>query len=285
MCDVTIYVTSTVSSLVEADGNEIWRLPEELLASIISLTSPPDAGRCAAVSRAFLAAADSDAVWSCFLPHDLPQFAQGVLRRAPPSKKGLFRCLSDQPALLPGKLSMRLDRATGAKCYMLSARSLHISWGETRQYWEWIKLRSHEVQANNRFSEAAQLRGVWWLLIRGKIHSTMLCRNSKYAAYMVFKLADEFTKLDFPFQEASISVGGNDSSTRQVCLQAYMEDGDADDVMLPRKRADGWMEVELGEFYNGEGCDGDMFVTLMETEAGVFKSGLIVWGIEIRTKQ
>ncbi|XBH65589.1 hypothetical protein VPH35_119160 [Triticum aestivum] len=313
MCDVTIYVTSTVSSLVEADGNEIWRLPEELLASIISLTSPPDAGRCAAVSRAFLAAADSDAVWSCFLPHDLPQFAQGVLRRAPPSKKGLFRCLSDQPALLPGKLvSMRLDRATGAKCYMLSARSLHISWGETRQYWEWIKLRSHEVQANNRFSEAAQLRGVWWLLIRGKIHSTMLCRNSKYAAYMVFKLADEFTKLDFPFQEASISVGGNDSSTRQVCLQAYMEDGDdgvprkhilrssweirlprmkrrairlTDDVMLPRKRADGWMEVELGEFYNGEGCDGDMFVTLMETEAGVFKSGLIVWGIEIRTKQ
>ncbi|VAI62842.1 unnamed protein product [Triticum turgidum subsp. durum] len=140
----------------------------------------------------------------------------------------------------------------------------------------------------------------------------MLCRNSKYAAYMVFKLADEFTKLDFPFQVASISVGGNDSSTRQVCLQAYMEDGDdgvsrkhilrsswesylphtkrraiplTDAVMLPRKRADGWMEVELGEFYNGEGCDGDVFVTLMETEAGNFKSGLIVWGMEIRTKQ
>ncbi|XBI50005.1 hypothetical protein VPH35_113481 [Triticum aestivum] len=272
---------------MEAGGNEISRLSEEVLASILSLTSPPDAGRCAAVSHAFLAAADSDAVWSRFLLHDLPRFAQGVLCRAPPSKKGLFRCLSDQPALLPDKLV-------------------------TRQYWEWIKLPSDDIQANKSFFEAAQLWGVWWLLIRGKIHSTMLCRNSKYAAYMVFKLADEFSKLDFPFQVASISVGGNDSSTRQVCLQAYMEDGDdgvsrkhilrsswesylphtkrraiplTDAVMLPRKRADGWMEVELGEFYNGEGCDGDVFVTLMETEAGNFKSGLIVWGMEIRTKQ
>ncbi|XBI50006.1 hypothetical protein VPH35_113482 [Triticum aestivum] len=302
---------------MEGDGNEISRLPEELLASIISLTSPPDAGRCAAVSRAFLAAADSDAVWSSFLPRDLPRFAQGVLRRAPPSKKGLFRCLSDQPALLPGNfVSMWLDRATGAKCYMLSARSLHISWGETRQYWEWIKLRSDEIQANKSFGEAAQLRGVWWLLIRGEIHSTMLSPNSKYAAYMVFKLADVFFNLDFPFQEASISVGGNDS-TRQVCLQACVEDGDGDDgvprkhilraiaswenqqlprasyhaipltddVMLPRKRADSWMEVELGEFYNGQGCDSEVSVCLKETEGGVYKAGLIVWGIEIRTKR
>ncbi|XP_048533986.1 F-box protein PP2-B11-like [Triticum urartu] len=298
---------------MEADGDEISRLPEELLASILSRTSPPDAGRCAAVSRSFLAAADSDAVWSCFLPRDLPRFAEGVLPHAPPSKKGLFRYLSDQPALLPGKLvSMRLDRATGTKCYMLSARSLHISWGETIDYWEWIKLRSDEIQANNSFREAAQLQGVWWLLIRGEIHSTMLSPNSKYAAYMVFKLADEFIKLDFPFQEASITVGGNDDSTRQVCLQAYMEDGDdgvprkhilrcswedymphtscdaiplTDDVMLPRKRVDGWMEVELGEFYNGESCDSDVSVCLKETEGGVWKTGLIVWGIEIRTKQ
>ncbi|KAF7086841.1 hypothetical protein CFC21_090100 [Triticum aestivum] len=298
---------------MEGDGNEISRLPEELLASILSRTSPPDAGRCAAVSRAFLAAADSDVVWSCFLPRDLPRLAEGVLPHAPLSKKGLFRCLSDQPALLPGNLvSMWLDKKTGAMCYMLSARSKHISWGETIDYWERIKLGSDEIQANNSFCEAAQLRGVWWLLIRGEIHSTMLSPNSKYAAYMVLKLADEFFNLDFPFQEASISVGGIDDSTRQVCLQAYIEDGDdgvprkhilrcswedymphtncdaiplTEDVMLPRKRADGWMEVELGEFYNGEGCDSEVSVCLKETEGGVWKTGLIVWGIEIRTKK
>ncbi|XP_044405751.1 F-box protein PP2-B11-like [Triticum aestivum] len=147
---------------MDADGSEISRLPAELLASIVSLTSPPDAGRCAAVSRAFLAAADSHAVWSCFLPRYLPQLAKSVLRRAPPSenKKGLFRRLSDQPALLPGKLvSMRLDRATGAKCYMLSARALNISKGETRSCWEWIDLCYDEIQGNTRFKVVSM--GIW----------------------------------------------------------------------------------------------------------------------------
>ncbi|KAI4982998.1 hypothetical protein ZWY2020_023490 [Hordeum vulgare] len=263
------------------------RLPEELLVHVVSLTSPPDACRAAAVSRAFRATADSDAVWSFFLPRNLPRFAKGELPCKPTSKKGLFRRLSDHPALLPHKLvSMWLDKNTGAKCYMLSARSLHISWGDTIDYWEWIKLPSDEIEANNSFREAAQLREVWWLLIRGEIHSTMLCGNSMYAAYLVFKLAHGFARLDFPFQDASISVAGGNDLTRQVCLQAYMEDGDApDDVMVPRKRADGWMEVELGEFYTGEGSYGEVSVTLKETEGGVLKRGLIVWGIEIRTKQ
>ncbi|XP_044410072.1 F-box protein PP2-B1-like [Triticum aestivum] len=120
---------------------------------------------------------------------------------------------------------MRLDRATSAKCYMLSARALNISRGGTRACWEWIDLCYDEIQGNKSFREAAQLRGVWSLEIRGKIHSRMLCRNSMYAAYMLFKLAHGFTMMDFPFQEASISYGGT-TSKRQVCLQAYMEDGD-----------------------------------------------------------
>jgi hypothetical protein len=35
---------------------------------------------------------------------------------------------------------MWLDRETGAKCYMLSARNLTIVWGDTPQYWTWIPL-------------------------------------------------------------------------------------------------------------------------------------------------
>jgi hypothetical protein len=50
-----------------------------------------------------------------------------------------------------------------------------------------------------------------------------------------------------------------------------------DDIILPRKRADGWMEVELGEFYNEEGFDEDVSVSLMETK--MWKHGLVVWGI------
>jgi hypothetical protein len=157
------------------------------------------------------------------------------------------------------------------------------------------------------FSEAAELRGVWWLEIKGKIHSTMLSKNLTYAVHMVFKLAaNGFSKLDFPYQEGSVSFGGSES-TRRVCLQSYMELGNdglprkyllksstggrtrplhlEEDIILPRKRADGWMEVELGEFYNEEGYHGEVSFSLMETKGGVWKYGLVVWGIEIRAKQ
>ena len=142
--------------------------------------------------------------------------------------------------------------------------------------------------------------------IRGKINSMMLSQNLTYVVYMVFKLvADGFSLMEFPFQAASVSVARKDS-THQVCLQSYMEFGDdgvpqkyiptynlptythpevplTDDIILPRKRADGWMEVELGEFYNDEGYDGEVSVSLLETT--LWKHGILVWGIEIRVKQ
>jgi hypothetical protein len=88
-------------------AGDIERLPEELLAAVISLTSPPDACRAAAVSRTFRAGADSDAVWSHFLPGDLPEFDDGELACTAASKKALFRCLPRKPALLPCKLLVR----------------------------------------------------------------------------------------------------------------------------------------------------------------------------------
>ncbi|CAN6163765.1 unnamed protein product [Urochloa humidicola] len=99
--------------------------------------------RAAVVSPAFRAAADSDAVWSCLLPRDLPPLTDGELSPAPPTKKALFMRLSDSgsPVLLAdGLMSMWLDRETGAKCYMLSARALFIVWGDTPHYWSWIPI-------------------------------------------------------------------------------------------------------------------------------------------------
>ncbi|CAN6245665.1 unnamed protein product [Urochloa humidicola] len=111
---------------------EIACLPEDLLSASIARTTPRDVCRAAAVSPAFHAAADSDAVWSCFQPRDLPPLADGQLSPAPPSKKALFMRLSDSPVLLAdGLKSIWLDRETGAKCNMLSARVLCIIWGDT----------------------------------------------------------------------------------------------------------------------------------------------------------
>lgn len=168
--------------------------------------------------------------------------------------------------------------------------------------------------ADDRFAEAAKLLDVCWLEIRGKIHSQMLSQNTKYAAYMVFKIDNENNYgLDDPFQEAVVSTGEN-SSTRETCLKAYDNEDDEEDVpenyrgvmqlirprfrrrtrrvpppeahvQLPLKRADGWMELEMGEFFNEGADDGEVSISLMETRGGQWKRGLIVHGIEIRTKK
>lgn len=51
----------------------------------------------------------------------------------------------------------------------------------------------------------------------------------------------------------------------------------------PRLRADGWKELELGQFYNAGGEDGEVSFSLMDTDQGARqKRGLLLHGIEIR---
>ncbi|KAI4983002.1 hypothetical protein ZWY2020_023494 [Hordeum vulgare] len=265
------------------------RLPEELLVHVVSLTSPPDACRAAAVSRAFRATADSDAVWSFFLPRNLPRFAKGELPCKPTSKKGLFRRLSDHPALLPHKLvSMQLDRATGAERFTISARALQIPRCNGSHQARLYSLSSCGKRDKSRFfSEAAQFCRVNELDIRAKIQRKMLSQNTTYVVCLVFKLAYVYSGSDFTHEVASVGVAGRES-TRQVCVQGYVEDADeagnppGEEVHFPREKADGWMEVELGEFHNEEDDDGGE-VSISFT--GESKSGLIVLGIELRSKQ
>uniref|UniRef100_A0A453Q195 Uncharacterized protein n=2 Tax=Aegilops tauschii subsp. strangulata TaxID=200361 RepID=A0A453Q195_AEGTS len=58
-----------------------------------------------------------------------------------------------------------------------------------------------------------------------------------------------------------------------------------ENVTLPQRRADGWMELDLGEFLNEGGDDGEVSISLTETKSGKWKSGLIMQGIEIRRKK
>ena len=94
---------------MEAAGTcEIARLPVELLSAALALTTPRDACRAAAVSRDFLAAADSDAVWSRFQPRHLPPLADGELSGpTPPSEKGQFLRLCNRRVLLADGLMVR----------------------------------------------------------------------------------------------------------------------------------------------------------------------------------
>jgi hypothetical protein len=161
-------------------------------------------------------------------------------------------------------------------------------------------LKFNLLLISQRFTEVAELQHVWWLEIWGTIHSKMLSQDSTYAAYIVFKTTDRCGGLDYPPQDASITIAGS-TSTRKVCLRSFdneddedgavsltwrnsvlNEDEDAGNLVLPQERSDGWMELEMGQFYNKDGDDGEVCIRLMETTT--YKRGLVVKGIEIRPK-
>ncbi len=50
------------------------------------------------------------------------------------------------------------------------------------------------------------------------------------------------------------------------------------------ERKDGWIEIELGYFYNDQG-DEEVKMCLKEVKGEHLKGGLIVEGIEIRPKE
>ena len=53
-------------------------------------------------------------------------------------------------------------------------------------------------------------------------------------------------------------------------------------IGIPMRREDGWMEIEMGEFFCGE-ADEEVLMSLMEVGYQL-KGGLIVEGVEIRPK-
>ncbi|KAL6635326.1 hypothetical protein ACP70R_027997 [Stipagrostis hirtigluma subsp. patula] len=293
---------------------EIYRLPEECVAYAISLTTPGDACHSSAVSPAFRAAADSDAVWARFLPAD----HAAVLARADEpvgcaSKKELFSRLCDRPVLLDGAtMSFGLERRSGAKCFMLSARALSIAWGDDPSCWTWTA-----GHPGSRFPEVAELVDVCWLEITGKLQLSLLTPRTTYAAYLVFAVADDSYGLEcslgIPPPKATVTVvsGATKPTARTehaICLhhmqgeeevavhrrkQVFMRlrkdygrklTREADpDIRCPRRRADGWAEVEMGEFAVA-GEEGTVVVSLKELDCRRWKRGLIVQGIEIRPK-
>ncbi|PSR98453.1 F-box protein [Actinidia chinensis var. chinensis] len=268
-------------------------LPEGCVSDILSLTSPPDACRSSAISKGFKSVADSDSVWDRFLPSD----HQAIISRAESpvvfsTKKQLFSRLAHSHILIDGgKLSFALDKKSGKKCYMIGARALTIIWGSSPQYWKWMSLPDQ-----SRFSEVATLRAVCWLDIRGKLETRFLSPKTTYIAYLVFKVAGNENGLANLPAKAWVRVVGEragdddwdeDETTSSVYLkfrQRRRVSRAAQNGVLPQGREDGWMEVELGEFFNDGGENGEVRMRLMETKRLNLKSGLIVEGIELRPK-
>ncbi|XP_004302127.1 PREDICTED: putative F-box protein PP2-B12 isoform X2 [Fragaria vesca subsp. vesca] len=289
---------------------DLQDLPEGCIANVISLTTPPDACRLSSVSRSFRSAAESDAVWSKFLPPDIPTNLSHSGPDAPNCRsksKELYLALCHDPVLIDeGKMSFSLDKWSGKKCYMVAARALEIVWADTPNYWKWISM------PDSRFEEVAELVGVCWLDIRGKIDIRLLSPSTMYKAYVVFK--STAAAYGFEYQPAEVSVGlvGGAEPTKQTVFldadrgrtQSYQivprrvgisnrsrilprvsQPREINDNQYPKDRADGWLEIELGEFFCEGGEDGELEMTCLETKGGQWKGGLIVQGIEVRPQR
>ncbi|GLT87984.1 hypothetical protein SLE2022_060310 [Rubroshorea leprosula] len=248
-------------------------LPADCLAAIISLTSPPDACRLSLVSRFFNSVASSDEVWVKFLPSDYQNLFPAS--RSASSLKDLYINLCDHPVLIEdGKKSFSLHKRSGKKCYMLGARDLGIIWGGTPQYWIWKYLQ------DSRFPESAELLEVCWFNINRCINTCKLSSMTHYKAYLVYKLAARVDGFRNQPIEATVRLRGTEGLQRTVFLHAEGEDVQ-NDYQYPIERGDGWLELELGEFFNEGGEDSILEIRIFHFD-GSWKRGVFIEGIEIR---
>ncbi|CAN6856642.1 unnamed protein product, partial [Brassica oleracea] len=259
-------------------------LPVDCISTIISFTSPRDACVAASISKTFESAVKSDTVWEKFLPSEysslIPQYSRVFM-----SKKELYFALCDDPVLIEdGKKSFWLEKASGKRCIMLSLKESSITWGTSPQYWRWISI------PESRFEKIAELLNVCWFDIGDGMHTRYLSPRTHYSVYIVFKTKNGCPNLGDSPVDVGVGLVGQEPSQKLIYFigppgrgrgRRRRRETETRDVTRPEAREDGWMEAELGEFYNDSCCD-DISFSIIKTNTPHWKSGLIVQGIEFR---
>ncbi|KAK0582961.1 hypothetical protein LWI29_031591 [Acer saccharum] len=236
-------------------------LSEGCIAAVISFTTPCDACRLACVSTTFRSAADSDVVWDRFLPPEYSSCSSSSSSTtwSALSKKELYFRICHN-LIHKGKMSFWFDLLSGKKCYMISPRELNIVNGDDIYEWGWYSIPDDvgiswwdqfNIPNNCRFPEVVKRVNMIQFEIGGKITTSLLSPMTTYIAYLVFAENAICWVYDDP-AEVSIGLAGSDNGqNRTVYIHREQQDGD-DDGFYPKMRADGWLETELGEFFNGD---------------------------------
>ncbi|XP_057444666.1 putative F-box protein PP2-B12 [Lotus japonicus] len=255
-------------------------LPEECISDILCRTTPLDVARISVVSKIFCSAADSDTIWDHFLPSDYRSIISQSLSVAnAPSKKAIYLALSDRPIIIDeGKRSFQLDRKSGKKCYMLSARALNISNGEDERYCRWVTL------PESRFEEVPMLKDPLWFAISGKINTVDLSSSTQYAVFLVYKLVTTHGSYYEPVLLLMRILGGR-VRTKKACLAMRLKENSMNSVPeCPNMRSDGLLEIEMGEFFNLGLEDGEVEMNVMITQMFSWNGSFYLEGIEVRPK-
>ena len=144
-----------------------------------------------------------------------------------------------------------------------------------------------------------ELKSIPSIEIEGSLNTQELSPNTTYGAYLMIQVTDRAFGLDSIASEISVSKDEcSVSNTAYLCpvnerkqqlesllfmnrrrmMEKLVVEGEG---RRPIKRDDGWMEIELGEFFVGEKSE-EVIMTLMEIKGHQLKGGLIIEGIEIR---
>ncbi|KAL2469516.1 putative F-box protein PP2-B8 [Abeliophyllum distichum] len=205
--------------------------------------------------------------WDGFLPSDYEDIiARSVNPVAYATKKDLYLSLCDSPILLDGGNTKR---------YMIGARELEIFWAGDPEVWEWT---SHK---DSRFSMVVELLWEWGLDIRGRIETQMLSPKTHYAAYLVFKLGKHFRGFESEKGIIKFVKYDKDYEAERRATTLHLQPVKSRNGKIAVRRSDGWMEVQLGMFYNDLGDDGPVEAWFLGNNDYI-KSGLIVEGIEFQ---
>ncbi|XP_058740547.1 F-box protein PP2-B15-like [Vicia villosa] len=251
---------------------------EDCFSHILSFTSPIDVCRVSLISSILQSMADSNHVWEKFLPQNYQQI---VSRLVGPSlsfssKKELFAALCKPLLIDNGNKIFCIERRRGKICYMLSARELSITFGNTPLYWSWKHVEG------SKFAEAAELRTIWWLEIKGTINIELLSPKTTYKAYLKVKIADRAYGLDLLPSEVSIEVG-NYKSCEKVYIHSKCKRNGKFSSHCKCECDEEWLEIELGSFYTESSVQvEEVRMYLKEVEGVHLKGGLIIDGIELR---
>ncbi|KAK3227690.1 hypothetical protein Dsin_007552 [Dipteronia sinensis] len=182
-----------------------------------------------------------------------------------------------------GKLSFWLDRPSGKKCYMISPKELYSVCYDCTELWQIYPIdiaHYHFSIPDCRFPEVLIRFDVIPFEVGGKISTSLLSPMTTYTAYLVFAEGLIFCRDDAPAKVAVGLARSTNGLNRTIYLHRVHLDGD-DDGFFPKRRADGWLESELGEFFNGGDEEGELSMTMKTC----WKENLLIQGIEIRPKK
>ncbi|MFS7990778.1 putative phloem protein [Helianthus anomalus] len=140
-----------------------------------------------------------------------------------------------------------------------------------------------QPSSESRFQEVIELLSQHVFHINYKIRSYMLSQDTEYLCYLVFKLSEKCVGLHCPVIVRDL-VRRNRNKAEIIYFRSPSPWNIYENNSVPEQREDGWMEVKVWKFNSNQLIYGRMRLNLKLVTYDGTMSGLIVHGLDIRSK-